>query len=90
MSKDKFRKQVIEFQKDTIVEWDNPAGKNVDMIKLAYKFADSVMEELKQSLEAQKKTYRTNLAESPYYRDDEAVPMEAIEALFQDKGDNRE
>lgn len=32
-------KQVIQFQKDTLAEWDNPAGRNVDMIKLAYKFS---------------------------------------------------
>lgn len=36
------QKQVIQFQKDTLAEWEDPAGRNVDMIKLADRFTKDI------------------------------------------------
>lgn len=55
-------------------------------------FKKALKQELKQSLEAQKqvfcKIHDTNTTK--YIEDVEAVPMEVINKVFQDKGGNRE
>lgn len=38
------RKKIIEFQKATIAEWENPTTNQAGMIKLAYAFADELSE----------------------------------------------
>lgn len=39
---DRLRGAIIEFQQETIAEWNDPAKKNVHMIELAYGFADKL------------------------------------------------
>lgn len=55
------RELVIQFQKDTLEEWSRPGGKNHDMIKLAYKFTDTIQALIASKvLEAEKERVEKN------------------------------
>lgn len=59
---EELKNQIIQFQKDTLAEWDNPLGRNVDMIKLAYKFAALIHDrEAKAERRAEERLHPLNL-----------------------------
>lgn len=55
MTNNELKKLLVQFQKDTLEEWDRPTGKNVDMVKLAYKFADIIQSHIDEQVREVKK-----------------------------------